>query len=229
MSGGYFGVSRALLDPDHPLGLAANQEKATRVHAWIDLIGRARWQDVGGMQRGQTRQSTRHLAERWRRSRVWVESFLTALEADGTISRTNGGPRATSAAMITITNYDAYQAGEDHDQHDTPDTPAKPKAATKPRAKKKRVTRSYPDDFLAVWDIHRRGSKSKALDEYRNAVPDLVSQADLVGCLGAYTAAEISDRFLGHDLFRWIRDERWESYIPRQNASNKPRPIEPRR
>lgn len=224
---GYFGVSRALLDPDHPLGLAQNMEKATRVHAWVDLLGMARWQAAGGMERGQTRQSVRHLAERWRRSREWVEGLLSALEADGAISRVHDRQRITQATLITITNYDAYQGGEDHTQTDAP-VKAKPVAKAK-KAKKKRVTRSYPDDFLTVWDIHRRGSKSKALDEYRNAVPDLVSQADLVGCLRAYTAAEISDRFLGHDLFRWIRDERWESYIPRQNASNKPRPIEPRR
>lgn len=88
---------------------------------------------------------------------------------------------------------------------------------------------AYPDHFEQVWKAHPRGSKKKAYDEYRRAVfsngkPARIKHADLVHFLQVYVDTELSDRFKGHDLFRWIRDDRWEQErAKRPTQSNDPR------
>ncbi len=71
----------------------------------------------------------------------------------------------------------------------------------------------YPEAFEALWRVHRRGPKVKALAEWKKAVPDRIGNDELTTALRAYVAKEINDRFHGHDLFRWIRDGRWEEYL----------------
>ena len=81
--------------------------------------------------------------------------------------------------------------------------------------KKKRT--SYSVLFEEVWQIHRRGPKRKAYDEYRKADKPHI---DMVVALESYVRHELSDRFHGHDLFRWIRDERWEQEEGRTSKPN---------
>lgn len=75
------------------------------------------------------------------------------------------------------------------------------------------ILKSYSPEFEAVWSIHRRGPKQKAFEEYRKAVPARTTHEQLASSLTSYVRREINDRFHGHDLFRWIRDDRWEQYL----------------
>lgn len=82
------------------------------------------------------------------------------------------------------------------------------KTETETEERQRRVT----EDFGVLWKVHSRGSKKKALEQYRKAVPTLVAHEQLLWSLTAYVDAEISAKFRGHDLFRWIRDQHWEAW-----------------
>jgi hypothetical protein len=69
------------------------------------------------------------------------------------------------------------------------------------------------DAFEVVWSTHRRGSKAKAIEEYRKAVPKKITHESLIEALAAYVSG-FRDDFQGAHLERWIRDERWEEYDP---------------
>ncbi len=81
----------------------------------------------------------------------------------------------------------------------------------KSRVDKKRDTTrtrtSYSDEFESLWRIHRRGPKAKAFAEYKKTDKPHI---EIVTALESYVRHELHERFSGHDLFRWIRDERWE-------------------
>ena len=69
---------------------------------------------------------------------------------------------------------------------------------------------SYSDDFQKVWEIHPKGPKKQASDEYKKAMKaELVDRSDLISALQGYVQS-FGDGFNGQHLFRWIRDRRWE-------------------
>ena len=75
--------------------------------------------------------------------------------------------------------------------------------------------------FDVLWAILRRGSKKKARDQYRKAVPSKVSAEEIERGLRWYVIAyEVVQKngrgevFQGAHLERWIRDERWEETPP---------------
>jgi hypothetical protein len=73
----------------------------------------------------------------------------------------------------------------------------------------RRKRRVYPSEFLVVWNIHRRGPKAKAHDEWRRAVGEVITQEELLTALRGYVGTLTPD-FQGVHLFRYIRDARWE-------------------
>jgi len=83
---------------------------------------------------------------------------------------------------------------------------------TETETEKKQTRRKrqvYPSEFEVVWNLHRRGPKAKAFEEWRQAVPDAITQEELVRALRGYVASLTPD-FQGVHLFRYIKDQRWE-------------------
>jgi hypothetical protein len=76
----------------------------------------------------------------------------------------------------------------------------------------RRKRRVYPSEFEVVWNLHRRGPKAKAHEEWRQAVPDAITQEELVRALRGYVASLTPD-FQGVHLFRYIKDQRWEEGV----------------
>lgn len=85
----------------------------------------------------------------------------------------------------------------------------------KPKKKPRRVV-NYSPEFLEVWAIHPRGGKAEAFDEYVAAVPERIGHEQLVAYLRLYVTTELNEKFRGHDLFRWIKKDRWEEYAIRR-------------
>ena len=73
----------------------------------------------------------------------------------------------------------------------------------------RRKRRVYPSEFEVVWNLHRRGPKAKAHEEWRRAVGGVITQGELVKALRGYVATLTPD-FQGVHLFRYIKDQRWE-------------------
>jgi len=73
----------------------------------------------------------------------------------------------------------------------------------------RRKRRVYPPEFEVVWNLHRRGPKFKAHEEWRRAVGEVVTQEELARALRGYVATLTQD-FQGVHLFRYIKDQRWE-------------------
>ena len=84
--------------------------------AWIDLLLLANHADakapagneIVDVKRGQSLRSILDMADRWGWSRKKVSNFLNTLQTDGMIEQ----KRTTKYTLITIVNYDLYQAKE---------------------------------------------------------------------------------------------------------------------
>lgn len=105
----FFIVDRKLLED--PLWLA---EPFTKGQAWLDLIGRASYEDGELTRRGELLVSERELARRWQWTRARVRWFLKKLETDGMIKRTRERttPQPTQGTTLTVENYDKYQTAQ---------------------------------------------------------------------------------------------------------------------
>ena len=108
---GYVAICRSLWsDPDFDDGPMSQRE------AWIWLIAEAAWKPhkvrrnnaIIELQRGQVAHSIRFIAEAWGWHRARVERFLKALKNRDMIETA----AETGVSVITICNYDKYQAGE---------------------------------------------------------------------------------------------------------------------
>lgn len=80
------------------------------------------------------------------------------------------------------------------------------------RKSKRRKRQVYPSAFEVVWNLHRRGPKAKAHEEWRAAVGEVIAQEELVKALRGYVATLTAD-FQGVHLFRFIKDQRWEEGV----------------
>jgi hypothetical protein len=106
---GYIRIDRSLMsEPDY------FSEKFTRIHAWLDMLLLAEYQDsviyVRGIRvevpRGSLAISEGTLCERWRWSRNKVRAYLAELTAAGEIVQQN----SRVINRISVVNYDDYQA-----------------------------------------------------------------------------------------------------------------------
>ncbi|MHC8493420.1 hypothetical protein ACTU44_12005 [Thalassospira sp. SM2505] len=104
---------------EHPLFRASKGRPFCRGYAWDWMVAHAIWShdgyddDVNGkvvhLERGQLSYSIRFMAEKWCWSRTATERFIKRLETE-TMIRTATG---TGQLVITICNYDKYQAEQD--------------------------------------------------------------------------------------------------------------------
>jgi hypothetical protein len=106
--------------------------------------------------------------------------------------------------FIDISSDDDINVISARYQDDAPETETE---TEKKQTRRKR--RVYPSEFNSLWDIHRRGPKAKAHDEWRRAVGGVITQGELVKALRGYVATLTPD-FQGVHLFRYIKDQRWE-------------------
>lgn len=112
---GFIKLDRCIIDSDIWTG-GNKKEKFDRAHAWIDLLLMANYRDqvckVSGKEvlvsRGQILTSIRKLSDRWVWAENTVRSFLRYLEGVQMILRSDG----PKCIILTVTNYDKYQAFE---------------------------------------------------------------------------------------------------------------------
>lgn len=105
----FFTVDRKLLESELWLS-----EPFTKGQAWVDLIGRASYEDGDLTKRGQLLISERGLAKRWKWTRGRVRWFLQRLEKNGMIAQTSQRTTSqpTQGTTLTIENYDKYQSAQ---------------------------------------------------------------------------------------------------------------------
>lgn len=111
----FFTIDRKLLEDETWLA-----EPFTKGQAWVDLIGRASYEDGALTKRGQILVSERGLSMRWKWTGSKVRRFLQKLEADGMITRSSNrsGSRSTWGSILTIENYDSYQTPRSNNRSD---------------------------------------------------------------------------------------------------------------
>ena len=107
--------------------------------------------------------------------------------------------------FIDISSADDIDVISARYQDDAPETETEKKQTRRKR-------RVYPSEFEVVWNLHRRGPKAKAHEEWRRAVPDVITQEELVRALRGYVAS-LTPGFQGVHLFRYIKDQRWEEGV----------------
>lgn len=104
-----------------------NDRSFTRFEAWIDLIQQAEWRDRERMidgelitiERGQLIASQRFLAERWNWSTGKVRRYLEMLVQLDRIEWKTNHPKNHLGAIITLVNYDDYQAAPSETNRET--------------------------------------------------------------------------------------------------------------
>lgn len=133
------------------------REEYSKRDAWVWMIERAAWKQTrakaGGsivtLERGQFTASIRFMAEAWGWHRAKVERFLNALKTETMIeTRTE-----TGQIVITVCNYDEYQASDD--DAETPaetgvETPARHERDTSETNNKKDKNLRREEDSLLV-------------------------------------------------------------------------------
>ena len=105
---GYIKLYRKIWDTE-----ILNQERFSRMSAWLWLLSHANYKEKPFMirgnlykiQRGQMITSIRKLSEIWQWNPRTVMRFLNMLETEKMITRTS----TSSATLITICNYSKYQ------------------------------------------------------------------------------------------------------------------------
>jgi len=225
---GWIPAHRKLYDPDHILA-PSKRDPSCRRDAWLDLCQMAqhspRTHHGERLERGQALVAVRTKAQHWGWSKSRVSRFLLWLASEAMIGTVRGTPYGT---VYRIVNYDTYavaQNGERDTQRDTErdasGTAAGQEQQWEQQNKKsmRRKTVAYSEQFETIWSIHPRGPKAPAQEQYKKAMANGVTHQELLTYLRRYVESEINDRFRGHDLFRWIRDERWEEYRTKTNGA----------
>ena len=102
----FFTVDRRLLESELWL-----DEPFTRAQAWLDLIGRAAYEDNELTKRGELVISERALARRWKWNKPKVHRFMLWLEKEGMIKRTTYRTtnRTTNGTTVSVEKYDVFQ------------------------------------------------------------------------------------------------------------------------
>jgi hypothetical protein len=214
---------RQMFERGHWLN-ATKRNPESRLGAWLDLCQMACWQDrttarSGTLQRGELLVSVRTLARRWCWGLARVDRFMSELRTSTAIETVRGTPDGT---VYRIVKYDVYAIGE-KDCGTLSGTDCGTEAEQdKEVKKKKRKHTGGSDGFERVWKIHPRGSKAKAWDEYRTVVPDQLSEVEVESLLRRYVETLDPPRWRGHDLFRWLRDERWREFTDRAEPETRP-------
>jgi hypothetical protein len=116
MSTGHIQITRQMLD--HPIVGIGNP---LRFSAWCWMIAEARFKagdrEIGGkvvtLKRGQFAHSLRFMASATGMTLKQLRGFFAVLEREQMVTKT-GTPGGKAQSIVTICNYDEYQAGEDY-------------------------------------------------------------------------------------------------------------------
>jgi hypothetical protein len=228
MTGGFFAIDRGVWE--HPMFA---REKFSEREAWIWLISSAAWEPIRirvgrasfDLARGQCAFALRFLAEKWQWSEPRVRRFLKRLTDDAAVLVL----ATREATLITICNYDEYQASRRADvvENDA----ALDAESTNPRRKEERnkqttinkeekketrararVDDGWPDDFREqFWAKYpNKVGKPKALKKLEGIRKRgvLVDWAELMAGLERYIRTKPPDReWLNPETF--LNQERW--------------------
>lgn len=219
MSDGWIPAWRQLFEPDHWLA-PTKINPAGRREAWLDLCQMAthKPRDVRGerLEQGEIIVSVRTLADRWAWSKSRVSRFMDELESRTAIGTVRGTPLGTVYRIVKYGTYAIAPTG----QRDTMRDAERDRSGT-PVGQEQPLTTNqtaYTSDFETLWEVHRKGPKRKAFDEYRKAVKSGTDHETIMRALTAYTRTFRGD-FQGAHLFRWLRDERWLDVRPMNGAN----------
>lgn len=180
--------------------------------AWLVL--RASWKPARvrykgktiNLERGQLSLSVRDFAAAIDRPKGWVERLLKRLE-NGTMVETRS---ETGVTVITICNYDKYQAQQDS-RRTVGGTPDDTDAGhrTKKETKNKEQDSSILCDFDQFWKAYpNKKAKPQALKAYAKAL-EKTDHATLVAAVHAQRGWRTwIDGFVPHPA-TWLNAERW--------------------
>lgn len=212
---------------DHPV---FGREPFTRAMAWCWLIEHAAWRDtiqsVGRhnvrVQRGQIAVAVRYLAEAWQWSKSSVDRFLTRLET-GTMIGTHAG---TQYSIITICNYDKYQADCDlggtrvgtgsgtragHERDKEEEGKKGRNLGDRNLFGEEQAKPETNDGFERWWAlVPRKVGKGAARLAFKGALKKAGSIEVLIDGIRRYAVSvrDMEARYIAHPG-RWLRDERW--------------------
>ena len=185
-----------------------SKEKYDQRSAWVDLLLMVNHKDkkiqyddgFKNIKRGQILTSKRKLAERWMWNRRTVDRFLTLLEKDKMVAI----ECTTKHTLITIINYDIYQAKEEKDtppstpQDAPPGTPQSTPPGTPPGSTNnndnnekndKKERNIYNAHFEEFWKIYpRHDDKAKAYRNYIARLNEGYSEQELLKAAQNYKA-----------------------------------------
>lgn len=189
---GYYTMARGWQEAE----IFGNDEYSTR-DAWVWLIEAAAWKPAKArikgqtieLQRGQLCFSQRFMADKWRWSKSRVDRFLKRLVAESMISScaktgaTAGHPAGQGQAIITICNYDKYQAPEKavrgNDQSETGATAGQQRGKEEEgkEIKKEKISADAPCEYAFAGSVIRL--RPEQFDKWASAYPGLDLRATL--------------------------------------------------
>jgi hypothetical protein len=190
------------------------KEPFTERTAWIWLIEEAAWKTarrrVGAVivdvQRGQLAASVRFLAEAWGWSKSRVERFLGRLTNEQMI----GTHAGTGVTIITICNYDKYQAGPDIGETPTETEARQDRDSSGTNKNEVNEVKNLSLEFDAWWQLcPRKVSKGQAQKAFRRARATTDLQTLIAG-MKRYAAdmAGQDPQFIKHPG-TWLNGQCW--------------------
>ena len=202
---------------------AFKNEPCTQREAWVWLLEHTAWKDCqrrdaqGALievKRGQFHTSIRTLASEWQWSRGRVERFLNDLKTSQMVSHETGH----GGLMITVCNYDKYQANEPSagPSAEPSEEPSAGQAqghtirSNKNREENKNTARGRaipcPDDVSAeVWEDFLATRKAKKAALTQTALGRIQSEADKAGWSLEDALAEIVARNWQGFKAEWVK------------------------
>jgi hypothetical protein len=215
MTSGYIKLSRSIFE-----NKLWESEPFTRAQAWLDLFGKANYEEgvvfIRGIevkiQRGQTCRAEESLAKTWKWSRGKVRRFLEWLEKESMIER----KQYNKISIITICNYGRYNDSKNEDSTTNSTTESQQtdnKQYPIKKNKKNKKNNTYTEAFERWWSTYpkrngRRVGKENAFREFKKIDTSLWSE------LKKATVNYSSEcNGLPKDAERFLKKDFWKDYI----------------
>lgn len=206
---GYVPIHRKLFRREHWLA-PSKRAPACRGWAWIDLIQLAQYGDYDhagvSLGKGEFVASLSWMAGRWGWRKPAVQRFIERLKSDTMIETVGDTPIGTHYRLV---NYGEYAEVANTERY-TERTPERYGPDTDPIPEQEQTSKKQQtdtSDFEAVWALSRRGSKKKALDQYRRAITK-TDHGTILTARKSHVDAASQPQYIKH-LERWLRDECW--------------------
>jgi hypothetical protein len=227
MSSGKFFVARSIWDH-----LEFAPAPFSEREAWLWMLSEAAWRPcqirsgtvVIDLDRAQLSHSLRFMADRWSWKKDRVRRFLTRLEKRDMIATRNATGGATGQLLITICNYDKYQA--DPERSATADATAREPDSRQQRdssaTKKKNLKKENKENT--------EGGRSRSSRMHPDAIlsESFREEAEEIGLSAAAAEAEFlkfKDYYLGQPGQKGVKANwtaTWRYWC--RNAIERPRP-----